>query len=119
MPVEFKSRDEVRNTIAAKKERSVEKSWFFFHFFKFCIPVYGVVTILIDDYSRSRLFCASFKQPAMFLLFALLSLIFPAILAAGSLFMPLMIVPIFVAYSYAKYRDNFWREVNKEFLGKV
>ena len=115
MSFEFKDKKQVAKDIANRDQQRTDKAWFLFHAIKFCIPLYGVITIILDDYRGSRIYCQSFKQPAIFLLFALLSFIQPAILSASTIFLPLTVVPIFIAYSYAKFRTKFWTAVSNNF----
>lgn len=115
MTFDFKPKADVLKNIAEKNQQRADNIWFMFHFFKFCIPLYGAITIIFDDYKGSRKYCQSFKQPAIFLLFAFLSFVWPAIFAASQIFLPLTVVPIFIAYSYAKFRTKFWTAVSNNF----
>ena len=115
MSFEFKDKKQVEKDIANRDQQRTDKAWFLFHAIKFCIPLYGVTTIMLDDYRKSKIYCQSFKQPAIFLLFALLSFIWPAVFAASQIFLPLIIIPIFMAYSYAKFRTKFWTAVGNNF----
>ena len=115
MAFDFKPKADVIKDIANRDQQRTDKAWFLFHAIKFCIPLYGVISIMLDDYRKSKIYCQSFKQPAIFLLFALLSFIQPAILSASTIFLPLIAIPIFIAYSYAKFRTKFWTAVSNSY----
>jgi hypothetical protein len=115
MTFDFKPKTDVIKDISKRNQQRTDKAWFAFHAIKFCIPLYGFITIILDDYRKSKIYCQSFKQPAIFLLFAFLSFIWPAIFSASTIFLPLIVFPIFIAYSYAKFRTKFWTAVSNNF----
>ena len=115
MTIDFKPKADVIKYIEKRDQQRTDKAWFMFHAIKFCIPLYGVITIIFDDHRKSKVYCKSFKQPAIFLRFAFLSFIWPAIFAASQIFLPLIAIPLYMAYSYAKFRTKFWTAVNNNF----
>ena len=111
MSFDFKTEVEVNKIYKTK----TEKKKLFLPFILFCIPIFGFFAILIGDFRYAKIHCNGFNIAAKFLMFAFLSLMFPALLDV-LIFFPILILPALVLpYLYARFNVSFYNEAIRKF----
>lgn len=115
MSFDFKTAHEVGKI----EKKSTDRKRLFLPFMIFCLPVFGFFAILVGDFRYAKSRCNSFSVPAKFLIFSILSLIFPILLTVCG-FIPVVgvffILGLFVIpYKYAKFHSEFSTEAVRRF----